>query len=144
MATRVLQLRTEQRQRRSQLMRGMRNEAPLHGGLPLDPRNALIDRIHNGPQLALKVLRAQRHKFVRRTVAHVIGQRHQVPQLERQPDAYQHDGIAMISAKCCSCGRHNSVAKASRSSSVRPTETRMRLLSPESYIGRMMETARTG
>src|SRR5471032_967961 len=132
MATRVLQLRTEQRQRRSQLMRGMRNEAPLHGGLPLDPRNALIDRIHNGPQLALKVLRAQRHKFVRRTVAHVI------------PTHTSTMAIAMISAKCCSCGRHNSVAKASRSSSVRPTETRMRLLSPESYIGRMIETARTG
>ena len=51
MATCVLQLRTEQRQRRSQLMRGMRNEAPLHGGLPLDPRNALIDRIHNLPKI---------------------------------------------------------------------------------------------
>jgi len=90
-ATRVLQLRTEQRQRRSQLMRGMRNETPLHGGLPFYPRNALIDRIHNGPQLALKMLRTQRHEFVRRAVAHVVGQRHQVPQFKGQADAHQHD-----------------------------------------------------
>ena len=86
---RELQLRAEQRERRAQLMRGIGDEAALRGHLHAEPRDALIDRFDDRPQLGMQTLDANRLELHRIAVGDLLFHFHQRPQFEREADAHQ-------------------------------------------------------
>ena len=67
-------LRLQQRQRGSQLMGGVGDEAPLGGDLAFDLRQGLVEGQDQGSQLGLDRGRVERFQRVRVTAAHLVAQ----------------------------------------------------------------------